>query len=331
MLIIKENSRFCPIFSGELQEFLSYEDKIDNHTLLSYTNKYPHYIYNNIYLDKETKQLVSASQNYDWGADPLNHHFIGMAHEFFHNRYTVEGKIMCDMINVIKTKFTKWSNDKPCDGRNSEFDFGLLKDKTLQEQDSVLIIGGGPSANYIDFSNYYDMPVWTMNNFYKHKDAHKFNNIQLMPILDDVDITDQGLLDFIKEKDPCIIQEITELGEERIEKVRSLSDNWGYLHTRYRSKLGMGARLLAFASNLHIKNIYFCGLDGYNLNSQETHSFEKGKDYPRWLKIGGKFIQDQQYQILFDYVFQRCMASQSKLIDLSKDFDTIQYKFIYDS
>ena len=44
-----------------------------------------------------------------------------------------------------------------------------------------------------------------------------------------------------------LMQEISDLGSRRIEEIKNLHKNVTYMHTRYRSRLGVGARLIVLA------------------------------------------------------------------------------------
>jgi len=200
----------------------------------------------------------------------------------------------------------------------------------MTNQDSVLIVGGGPSTNTIDFSKFVDIPVWTMNNYYKNPLFEQFNNIQLATFLDEVDVyNNDALWDCVNDNETVVLQEITDYGIERIKYIREQALYSSYYHTRYRSKLGVGARLLVTAILLGINNIYFCGFDGYNPNSETNHSFQEGKGLPNWMKNSPPGTQERQFIMLWDYILNHLKFKRRfRLIDLSAGQPTLQYKFL---
>ena len=195
-------------------------------------------------------------------------------------------------------------------------------------QKEVLIIGGGPSTNTIDFDDFKDTPKWTMNNFFLNDNLKDLDNIQLITLLDNVDIENELLWECVSKINPLILQEISDIGYQRIKTIRKHHDNMTCMLTRYRSRLGVGPRLIILSIILGIQDIYFCGFDGFDPNSKDTHSFEKNKDFPDWFKAGGETLQRQQFFIFWQYVLQLQQIYGFRLHDLTKGVESIQYKFI---
>jgi hypothetical protein len=140
---------------------------------------------------------------------------------------------------------------------------------------------------------------------------------------------------------------LTEHPVSRIKEIKKLAMVTGapstYYVTRYRSKLGVGARLLVLACLLGIEEIYFCGLDGYDWTNKNTenHAFEKEKNLPNWLTTSVQetiaqgypaefcFIQENQYMVLFDYINNFIKKRNNiKLIDVAKGQPALQYEFL---
>ena len=231
-----------------------------------------------------------------------------------HSRYKTLRQCFTDLPEIVTTEFRCGF----CDSIEK-----------IHKQDSVFIIGGGPSTKYIDFSKYNHIPKWTMNSFFLNKSIESIDNIQLVTFLDDVDITDEKINHMLQLKQPLIVQEISDLGSRRIENIKNLHKNVTYMHTRYRSRLGVGARLVVLAILLGIKNIYISGMDGYDIKSSDTHSFESNKSIPNWLKNAGPWLQKQQLVVFWDYILNTLSKSYPfKIHDLSIGQDSVQYKFI---
>ena len=72
-------------------------------------------------------------------------------------------------------------------------------------------------------------------------------------------------------------------------------------------------------------------MDGYDIKSSDTHSFENNKSIPRWL-LAGSWLQKQQFVVFWDYILNTLSKSYSfKIHDLSRGRESVQYKFILDS
>ena len=317
------------MFWGNYELVYNKENKIfksEHHkSLLSYISIYKDAIGENIWFDRETKSLFSSAQTLSIPNCGQNHNFISSRADFTNDAYPVSSGWMLKHYQTLRESFSNLPEIA-----TTEFKYGNCDSiKKIHKQDSVFIIGGGPSTNYIDFSKYKNIPKWTMNSFFLNKDIESVENIQLVTFLDNVDIGNKSLHKILQLKQPLIVQEISDLGARRIQNIKSLHDNMTYMHTRYRSRLGVGARLIVLAILLGIKNIYISGMDGYDIKSSDTHSFESNKSIPNWLKNAGPWLQKQQLVVFWDYILNTLSKSYSfKIHDLSIGQDSVQYKFI---
>ena len=203
--------------------------------------------------------------------------------------------------------------------------------KEIKDQESVFIVGGGPSTSKINFSEYKHIPKWIMNKFFDNDKLKNLENIQLVTFLDDVNLENKDLWDFMSTKKPILLQEFSDpkFGNSRINFLKSKYENLSYYMTRYRSRIGVGARLTILSILLGVKNIYISGLDGYDVSSQINHAFEENKNLPAWLRASGPYLQKQQFVLFWDYILNELRKSfDFKIHDLSKDQDTVQYKFM---
>jgi hypothetical protein len=143
--------------------------------------------------------------------------------------------------------------------------FDNYKDKTL------LLVGGGPSSNYIDLNKVHYDYLWSMNQFYLNKKLNK-KKIDLVMIMGETK------LDKIK-----IYRDMycPKIGFEIHSRWKNYNfdnyPNYFCMHTRFYGKIGIGARMLIFAAALGFKNVMFCGLDGPESILKGDHSFEPGK------------------------------------------------------
>jgi hypothetical protein len=311
-----------------------------------YLRRYPSAVHENIWWDQQLQKLFSNAQTYCSGLDPIEHSFCTTADRFVNQTWTSIASEMGRMIEDMTVCYNSLGqrpnakgvtaadiNEGRCYGDLvfPDLRIGVCPAITnMTNQDSVLIIGGGPSAKNIDYSAYKDIPVWSMNNYYLNPLFDQFSNIQAACFLDEVDIfNNDKLWEYVNDRDTIVFQEITDFGPERLNYVKNTAHYSTYFHTRYRSKLGVGARMLVTAILLGIKNIYFCGFDGYDASSTDNHSFESGKDLPGWLKKTGPHVQDQQYVMFWDYILNSLKFSRAfKIIDISAGQPTLQYNFL---
>lgn len=329
--------------------------KVDAHfqTLIKqYFRRYPHAISENIWFSQETQNVFSNAQTYDTGYDPIAHSFCTNKTNFINQTWNGLASEMGRMIedlascyNGLGLRPNAWGvtaediNSGKCYGDivMPDIRFGLCPSvNNLANQDSVLIVGGGPSTNKIDFSKYKDIPVWTMNNYYQNPIFDQFSNIQAACFLDEVDVFDnEKLWKYVNDRNTLVFQEITDFGVKRIDHIKNMANHSTYFHTRYRSKLGVGPRMLITAILFGIRNIYFCGFDGYSVDTEDNHAFEKNKAVPNWMKNSPNpsAVQREQYVMLWDYIFNHLKLKRTfRMCDLAKENKDceVEYEFLQD-
>jgi hypothetical protein len=318
---IDQIEKFYHVYSG-ISKNINNATQFHNQ-LLEYLKAFPDSVYENVWWDAVTKSFVSGGQTLENPLSGINHHFITNQSNFLNTEFPRNSSFIQSHYDVLL---------KQCDGqeiKNTEIRLSLNASiEKMLEQDEVLIIGGGPSTNAVDFEDFKDTPKWTMNNFFLHKAIKNLDNIQLITLLDNVDIENPLLWECVSRINPLILQEISDMGYQRIKKIKTHHENMTCMLTRYRSRLGVGPRLIVLAIMLGIKNIYFCGFDGFDVDSKNTHSFEKSKDFPQWFKTGGKSLQRQQFFVFWTYILELQKFYNFRLHDLTKGVESVQYKFI---
>lgn len=335
---------------GDCEIVYSYKDVSFNKKYLSYIRKYsdifPDNFSSNIWYDHAASSIFGGSMALSTKGVGSNHSFVGPRSSFFSKKWPGDATWLESHSNVLQNCFPGLP-----EVLNPDFRCGYNDCiKKVHNQDSVFIVGGGPSTAHVDFDQYKNVPKWTMNSFYKNETLRGLENIQLVTFLDDVNLSDPDLCKFLQQKIPLVAQEISDHGAHRIEKIKSFGCPTTWMLTRYRSKLGVGARLVVFAILMGIKNIYISGLDGYDFNSTNTHVFEEGKQIPAWMRTGlqrvvrghggqlgnsseesGSTIQRQQFVVFWDYILNDLRRIKDfKIHDLSKGQSTVQYSFIQD-
>ena len=316
---------------GDCELVFNKQDRLLNpkyhSSLLKYFTHYRDACNENIWLDHETNAFFSAAQTLSVPHCGQNHNFISTRGDFINNIYPASSGWMLNHYNTLRNCFSELPEIV-----TTEFKCGYCDSiKHIHKQNSVFIVGGGPSTSHINFSEHENIPKWTMNSFFLNEKIKELNNIQLVTFLDDVDIRDQQIQLLLKQKKPLLVQEISDLGSKRVNEIKNMYDNVTFMHTRYRSRLGVGARLVVLAILLGIENIYICGMDGYNIKSSNTHSFENNKSIPNWLKHAGPSLQKQQMVVFWDYILNTLSQSYNfKIHDLSIGQESVQYNFIQD-
>ena len=304
-------------------------DKLHYKNLIKYISQFQDSLNCNIWFDHTHKSYFSAAQTIETPHSGKHHSFIMNRSKFLSGNFSGPP----NLVNMGRSyEFIKSSFPECATVQTPELRCGFNKFiEEIRNQESVFIVGGGPSTLSVNFDDYENIPKWTMNNFYNNEIFSNLSNIQAITLLDDVDITSSSLWDFIDNKKPIILQEFSDprFGNSRIKFLRSKYDKIAHFMTRYRSRIGIGARLLVLSILLGTKNIYISGLDGYTTSDSKTHAFEENKQIPGWLQQSGPYLQKQQFVIFWDYVLNELSKTfDFKIHDISKDCETVQYSFM---
>jgi hypothetical protein len=156
---------------------------------------------------------------------------------------------------------------------NNEIVYSDLEDFKKYVDKSVLIIGGGPSTNRLNYDNVERDFTWSCNHFYLNP---KINNmkIDLAMLMGEPDLNSEEFISYRNKFQPYLGFEV--------------HDRWfGYdfddyekyfvMHTRFYAKLGACTRMILFACQLGCKTVKFVGLDGYTPIYKGDHAHEPGK------------------------------------------------------
>ena len=170
------------------------------------------------------------------------------------------------------------------------------------EGKSLLIVGGGPSANSEKWHNVKTDLLWSCNHFFKHPILSQ-RKIDLFAIGNEVDLMDKDLQVNMKKFGSVGCFETTNRPKKEMGWFQEKFPNqvvWG--HTRYRSQIGVMPRLILLALFSGVKDISFVGMDGCPTVT-EIHAFEGVKE-PQGspAKKGSLDVFKQQYTLFWDYV-----------------------------
>tara|TARA_R110000824_G_scaffold27426_10_gene93218 strand:- start:15838 stop:16566 length:729 start_codon:yes stop_codon:yes gene_type:complete len=169
-------------------------------------------------------------------------------------------------------------------------EFENYKDST------VLVLGGGPSTSTLDFSKIDRDYIWSCNHFFKNNKLANMK-IDLAMMMAEVDLSNTELKSYLDEFKPLI-------GFEIHDKWRGYEfdeyEKYFCMHTDFYGKLGIGPRLLLFASALGCKEVKFAGLDGFKPIYRGEHAFEPGKK-----TLPSSFSEElfiKQYEYFWSYI-----------------------------
>lgn len=190
---------------------------------------------------------------------------------------------------------------------------------------SILILGGGPSLNEIDFSSVKADSIWASNNFFKNNKLNDFK-IDAVAVTPYINLDKNSyLLKYIKNNPHTKIHFETERGDYE-KDWKSMYDfmkenkNQSFLYgTRYRSKLGITPRQICLAIFLGYEKIYIAGFDGLS-KAQNNHGFEIKKDNALWYdRLGGPNVEIMQFVQYWDYIFSLKQKYNFNIINLSEN------------
>lgn len=160
----------------------------------------------------------------------------------------------------------------------------------------ILLIGGGPSAQFTPLSNSdarrrYDY-IWSMNNFFMCNRL-PYVEIALLMFGANTQLSDPRLGDYLARYKPYMVFEPhpkygfrKTIGHEKNpdwNNARKFINGGDYINnkavcqTAFWSRVGIGARMLLLAGHLEVKQVAFIGIDGYTSYTTGAHYFEKTK------------------------------------------------------
>jgi len=171
----------------------------------------------------------------------------------------------------------------------------------------ILLVGGGPSTNSINWDpNEYDH-VWSCNHFFLNEKL-KNTELAVVRVGDEVNVSSNNKVfhSYMENSNSLICLEDLN-NSDRFAKIALLDkkypDRCFYVHTRYRGKIGTLPRLLCAAVILGAKEISFVGLDGIKEKSKvgdlANHSFETNKINTGTCNYN---LYRRHYVMLWDYV-----------------------------
>lgn len=161
----------------------------------------------------------------------------------------------------------------------------------------ILVVGGGPSSNEVDWDfDDYDY-VFSCNHFYKSQKL-KDKKIDLFFVGNEVDTTNEEFLTYCKRHNSLIGIEDLEHRPSHIKNIiNNFKDNSFLCSCRYQSKFtGIAAKIVLLALTFEAKHVDFVGLDGvapgFNCLNPMPHSFEGNKLFRKNKQSSYKQVRD---------------------------------------
>lgn len=187
---------------------------------------------------------------------------------------------------------------------------------------TLKIVLGGPSTQRRSWESVECDALWTCNKFYLNERVTSCKP-SLVVLGPDVPIVgNQQLLDYIDKNNFTIAIEAESIGLKTLSQdICYLVDNYldrvVFFHTRYNSAVGLGVRILSFASQLGVRAIQFVGLDGMTLE-KDIHAFEPNKGLPNWYIKYGNGLQRRQFIVFWEYMLQEQARRNFEIYNLGE-------------
>ena len=200
-------------------------------------------------------------------------------------------------------------------------DFDKFKNK------KILIVGGGPSTNDLDFNKIEADHIFTSNSFFLNNKL-KNKKVDIAMVGAEVNTSSDEFINYVETYNPWLGFEIhnkwsSTANHEYINK--SLYKNYWKMfcmQTRYYGCVGVSHRLLILAMHLKAKEIYYIGVDGPRGMIKGKHSFEENKvnlpKLPSYLNVANaEEIFTNAYKDFYTHM-NRNIKYQGKLINLGE-------------
>jgi hypothetical protein len=182
----------------------------------------------------------------------------------------------------------------------------------------LLIIGGGPSTNEVDF-NYekYDY-IWSTNHFFLNKKLRDIK-IDMAMMRGEPDVSSPELIKYIDKFDTMIG---VELHHRWSKEVLENHDYYFIMHTNLYSKLGACPGMIIFAGLLGARKIDFIGLDGPAYIKRREHAFQPGKSRipGAYSGKGGNQIYKSDCKIFWNYISLHFPNTKFKNLGYGQEF-----------
>ncbi len=299
--------------------------------LEQYQKKFPYSTNKNIWYDiSAIEKKCFSSQQFRGTIAGKDHHFNSPEKKFLNGPW---GKRFCtNLVDKFDNKVFK--NQEIIS--NDEIIFSKPEFLNKFVGSKVLIMGGGPTTNLVNWQNIdYDY-IWSCNNFYKNS-AFRDLEIDLVTMAPEIGLLkNEEFISYVERCHNTVFSFEIERGDYLNDHknlhnfVKTYPNRCSFHNTRYRSVTGIGSRLICYAILLGVREIYFVGaLDGVKNADQreirQLHSFEEGKGFPTWYKkitrqgIDPVNFERRQYVVYWDYIASLLERYDFKIYNLGEE------------
>jgi len=161
---------------------------------------------------------------------------------------------------------------------------------------TVTILGGGPSTLQLNISKVSTDYLWSCNHFFLNPTL-KDIKIDLAMLMAEVDPINPELIKYAEKFSPLLGFEIH---DRWMAHWFTDYEKYFFMHTDFYSKLGIGVRMILFASALGCKEVKFCGFDGFVPIYEGSHAFQPGK------KTLPSDFEEERYLAQYKYFWHYC-------------------------
>jgi hypothetical protein len=318
----------CVLVRKSGKDIEYYESKETTKTILKRLNDYksqnPNYDDDDgsVWYDLKNGFCFGSAQYKKWrGTDSLP----SKDHSYFCNQKTFPAWSE----NFIRKAFRDnqvFSNEKIVS--SSDYYFGMPDTLNKFKDKKIIIVGGGPSANAVNWDNIEYDYLWSINKFYLN-DKLKNKKVDLATVASHIDILEEKELHEYIEENNTIISFELERGNvdgeyQKYIELAEFADKYPnqstFFHTRYKSQPGVGMRMICYAIMLGCKEVYFVGVDGFTQKGP-LHSFEKDKENPNWYVRFGEELQKRQFITFWDYLVKLRSKYDYNIYNLGEGFE----------
>ena len=238
-------------------------------------------------------------------------------------------------VNGEKSIFNKWASSElkslfPFSENlkgDSEIVYNQINEFEKFEGSKILIIGGGPSTNEVEWNNLEYDYIFSLNNFFLKL---KNTKVDLIDVGAEVDLQGTEFLSYVNNYNPILMFEYHNKWHGQrsyFEALYKVYPKISCFQTRAYGKLGGAIRLLILALYLKAKEIYIVGSDGcpgLSVTKKKfttpVHSFEDSKTNLPW-KIDETNAYDiyyHQHEVLWNYLFNE-LNFDTKIYNLGEN------------
>ena len=156
---------------------------------------------------------------------------------------------------------------------NSEIVYSDLDHFKEYNGKSVLIIGGGPSTNRLNYDTTERDFTWACNHFYLNPIFSSIK-IDVAMFMGEPDLKSKEFTEYRERFQPYSGFEVH---NRWLEYEFDDYEKYFAMHTRFYGRLGICPRMILFACCLGCERVKFVGLDGYEPIYKGDHAHEPGK------------------------------------------------------